>query len=220
MSNKGKRYGVCENFDACNKAKTGEKIELDELDDFICPECHSDLREIQVAKKLNRKWIGGAVMLVIGIALAIYFVCFRTPYVSKLSDNTPPADTLITDEGGKLQNPTGGEGEPQDSIDRKGELQESTGEGGVTEPHPEPLRIIDLGYATYEGPHKNGKPHGPGGKLTFKKNYTLDLKKMPAEYVEVKDGDYMIDVKFNNGRLVQGTIYFTNGTHKWISIGL
>lgn len=79
MSNKGKRYGVCENFEKCNKAKAGEKIELDELDDFICPECHSDLREVQPVKGTNWKLIGGvAALVILGGGAATYFALSPT----------------------------------------------------------------------------------------------------------------------------------------------
>ena len=77
---------------------------------------------------------------------------------------------------------------------------------------------VNLGYATYDGPRQNGKPHGMGGTLTFTSSYQLDLKKMPAEYVNLNKGDYITNTKFINGRLVQGQIHFTNGSQKWINI--
>lgn len=77
---------------------------------------------------------------------------------------------------------------------------------------------VNLGYATYEGPRRNGRPHGIGGKLTFKASHVIDLKKMPAEYVNAHAGDYMVNVKFDNGRLVQGELHCTDGTRKWINI--
>lgn len=78
--------------------------------------------------------------------------------------------------------------------------------------------FINLGYATYEGPQKNGKPHGIGGKLTFKTKHTIDLKKVPAAYLDVQPGEYMENVKFDNGRLIQGELHRKDGTRKWIHI--
>lgn len=77
---------------------------------------------------------------------------------------------------------------------------------------------INLGYATYEGPQSNGKPHGIGGKLTFKAKHSIDLKKMPAEYLEVQAGEYIENTKFDNGRLIQGELHRKDGTRKWIHI--
>lgn len=77
---------------------------------------------------------------------------------------------------------------------------------------------INLGYATYEGPQQNGKPHGIGGKLTFKAKHSIDLKKMPAEYLEVQAGEYIENTKFDNGRLIQGELHRKDGTRKWIHI--
>lgn len=77
---------------------------------------------------------------------------------------------------------------------------------------------INLGYASYEGPQSNGKPHGIGGKLTFKTKHSIDLKKMPAEYLEVQAGEYIENTKFDNGRLIQGELHRKDGTRKWIHI--
>ncbi len=77
---------------------------------------------------------------------------------------------------------------------------------------------INLGYATYEGPQSNGKPHGIGGKLTFKTKHSIDLKKMPTEYLEVQAGEYMENTKFDNGKLIQGELHRKDGTRKWIHI--
>ena len=77
---------------------------------------------------------------------------------------------------------------------------------------------VDLGYAIYDGPRKNGKPNGIGGTVTFKRAYSIDLKKAPAEYIDVYKGDKIVNTKFIDGRLVQGEIHFTDGTRKWINI--
>ena len=92
---------------------------------------------------------------------------------------------------------------------------------GPTPPPPPPC--LDLGYAEYCGPTKvvNGKrvPHGLGGDLEYKRNYDIDLKKASGEIVSVKKGDRMRNCKFDNGRLVQGLIVFSNGEQRWITIG-
>ena len=92
---------------------------------------------------------------------------------------------------------------------------------GINPPPPPPC--LDLGYAEYCGPTKavNGKrvPHGLGGDLEFKGYHKIDLKKASGEFVEVNRGDRMRNCKFDNGRLVQGLIIFSNGEQRWITIG-
>ncbi len=77
----------------------------------------------------------------------------------------------------------------------------------------------NLGYGSYEGPMQGGKPHGIGGVIRFTRSYTIDLKKANGETVEVNAGDYMDNVKMNQGRLVQGMLHRSNGGTRWIIIG-
>lgn len=41
------RKGRCTNYDGCSKADKDEILEIDELDDFVCPECGHELEEIR-----------------------------------------------------------------------------------------------------------------------------------------------------------------------------
>lgn len=96
----------------------------------------------------------------------------------------------------------------------------TTSQGGQTGGGGTSITTIDLGYATYYGPiNTSRQPHGLGGELKFKRNYEIDLKKASGERVAVKVGDIMRNCKFDNGRLVQGLVVFSNGEQRWITIG-
>ena len=45
------RKGKCINFGNCAKADNHEIIELSFTEDFVCPECNSDLQEIKTKKR-------------------------------------------------------------------------------------------------------------------------------------------------------------------------
>lgn len=281
MSKNGKRYGVCENFDNCSNAKSRKVIELDELDDFICPECHSELHEIKKEGGIKPKLIiiiAALVVLLGGGGAAAYLLYFNQPKVKEICLNKTKAeielpegffsflyDTLTVTSNPKIDDVKyvwsssneelasvtdgvvaikDGNGEvtirvaladnpqikdsclytityqPSDSYDEESDLDDET-EGGGSVVIEEPLNTpgkVDLGYAIYDGPRKNGKPNGMGGTVTFKRAYSIDLKKAPAEYVDVYKGDKIVNAKYIDGRLVQGEIHFTDGTRRWINI--
>ena len=280
MSKNGKRYGVCENFDNCSNAKSRKVIELDELDDFICPECHSELHEIKKEGGIKPKLIiiiAALVVLLGGGGAAAYLLYFNQPKVKEICLNKTKAeielpegffsflyDTLTVTSNPKIDDAKyvwsscneelasvtdgvvaikDGNGEvtirvaladnpqikdscvytityqPSDSYDEESDLDETEEDGSVSK--EELLNTpgkVDLGYAIYDGPRKNGKPNGMGGTVTFKRAYSIDLKKAPAEYVNVYKGDKIVNAKFIDGRLVQGEIHFTDGTRRWINI--
>ena len=281
MSKNGKRYGVCENFDNCSNAKSRKVIELDELDDFICPECHSELHEIKKEGGIKPKLIiiiAALVVLLGGGGAAAYLLYFNQPKVKEICLNKTKAeielpegffsflyDTLTVTSNPKIDDVKyvwsssneelasvtdgvvaikDGNGEvtirvaladnpqikdsclytityqPSDSYDEESDLDDET-EGGGSVVIEEPLNTpgkVDWGYAIYDGPRKNGKPNGMGGTVTFKRAYSIDLKKAPAEYVDVYKGDKIVNAKYIDGRLVQGEIHFTDGTRRWINI--
>ena len=78
---------------------------------------------------------------------------------------------------------------------------------------------LNLGYGTYEGPINNGEAHGLGGTITFTIPYTIDLKNANGDVVEVGPGDQLINVKMNNGRIIQGLLKRADGSQRWIIIG-
>lgn len=80
------------------------------------------------------------------------------------------------------------------------------------------VQINWRGVATYEGYVKNGQPDGVGGKLTFFRNYQLDLKDVEGNRLDIKSGETIENTKFENGNLRQGELHRNNGTRKWFNI--
>lgn len=76
-----------------------------------------------------------------------------------------------------------------------------------------------VGFGTYEGPLKGGKPHGVGGTIRVSRSYIIDLKKANGQTVEVGPGDVLNSVKMENGRFVQGQLKRADGSQRWIIIG-
>lgn len=74
-------------------------------------------------------------------------------------------------------------------------------------------------YGTYSGPRDaSGRPHGVGGEVRITRSYSLDLKKSPAEHVQLNSGDKIVNTKYLNGQLKQGEIVFSDGRRKWINL--
>ena len=68
-----------------------------------------------------------------------------------------------------------------------------------------PTTDLNLGYATYQGDMKNGKPHG-NGTLVFKSRHLIPGTK--DNYAEV--GEQVIGA-FRDGEINMGTLYQKNG---------
>jgi len=62
----------------------------------------------------------------------------------------------------------------------------------------------NLGYATFRGALKNGKPHDVNGRLVFKTSHIIDSRDLKGRVAE--PGDYVIG-EFSDGHLVQGIWY-------------
>ena len=79
------RTGQCMNIGNCPKANSRETIEINIGEEFICPECRGNLREIK--KKPFPWWIVIAAVVVAGLGTGAYFIFTG-------SGNTPPTVTL------------------------------------------------------------------------------------------------------------------------------
>lgn len=168
-----KKIGICRNIDCDNYKKT---IEVEPGGEFECPLCHQPLQEAEGGRKRKVKdedggdkkpWrIIGAIVVVAALAGGGYYFMGNSP---KDKDNVPVVDSTAVDVQ-KEKVPA----EDTVQIDSS-ELDVPPVEEATEEPKkkdPTPVLIngrgtVDLGYATYTGDLKNGKPHGYG-KLTYK----------------------------------------------------
>lgn len=67
---------------------------------------------------------------------------------------------------------------------------------------------INLGYGTWYGAVKNGKPHGKG-KLVFSSQHKVDRK----TEIMANPGDYF-DAVYENGQLISGSLFDNSGNKK------
>ena len=74
---------------------------------------------------------------------------------------------------------------------------------------------LDLGYAVWNGPVKNGKPNGDG-IMKFKSSHRIDSRDPSGNVAEA--GDY-IDGTYVNGHLDQGTWHKAGGGSEYLLIG-
>lgn len=193
-----KKTGICINFGGCAKAKAKEQQEA-EVTNFVCEECGKPLREVRSTPPTgpNKKLIAiiaAVVLLVAGVGGYFAF--------SGGDD---------TNNGG---NPVGIE-QPQPGGGSE-ENPQPAGNGGETKPVANPN---DLGWAVYDGPMNNGKPHGSGGTLTVKKDYSIDLKDANGTKVDVEKGDKIVSTIFKNGKFTYGELHRKNGERKPLNIG-
>ena len=79
----------------------------------------------------------------------------------------------------------------------------------------EEKNYLDLGYAVWRGPVKNGNPNGDG-IMKFKSSHRIDSRDPAGNVAEA--GDY-IDGTYVNGHLDQGTWHKSSGGSEYLLIG-
>lgn len=73
-----------------------------------------------------------------------------------------------------------------------------------------------LKCGVYEGPMSGRTPNGIGGEIKVTRSYSIDLKNVDHETIEISAGDKIIQTKFKDGVLLQGQLIRSNGERKWI----
>jgi hypothetical protein len=76
-------------------------------------------------------------------------------------------------------------------------------------------KTLNLGYAVWHGPVKNGKPNGDG-VMRFNSSHRIDSRDPAGNMAEA--GDY-IDGTYVNGHLDQGTWHKSSGGTEYLVIG-
>lgn len=190
-----KKTGICINFGGCAKAKAKEQQEA-EVTNFVCEECGKPLREVRSATTTgpNKK-------LIAIIAAVVLLICAGGAYFAFSGGG----DTATSDGGDSIV------------VNPGKETAQSNG-GEVSKPKTT-TNPNDLGWAVYDGPMNNGKPHGSGGTLTVKKDYSIDLKDANGTKVDVEKGDKIVSTIFKNGKFTYGELHRKNGERKPLNIG-
>ena len=165
-----KKIGICKNIDCDNYNK---RVEIEFGGEFECPLCHQPLKEgkaISDEEKEKKKkkvlMIVGGLIVVAAIAISVILSMGKEPKGDD-SVNFPVEESVV-----------------KDSADVEEVLVEEPASESVSEPEatkepeattPQVLDgkgTIDLGYGTYHGDLKNGKPHGYG-TITYKEKHQI-----------------------------------------------
>lgn len=181
------RYGICLS-DSCQKCKDKTVQIITGRKDFVCEECGKPLREVPrpltAWEKHGKKVIGGVVALaVIGGATA-YFTLGGSDNAKDAKDKpqaeqtqqTEPKDTVKQDsaqtvkvEPVKEDVPKPDEPKPEPAKEKNGKKEDAKEKSTTTATSGTSVAgtgSVRLGYGTYRGETRNGKPHGHG-TITF-----------------------------------------------------
>lgn len=149
------------------------------------------------------------ILLLVAIAITCFF-CFKpSPKSAPQPEPTPIPDTIPAPEPTPTPIPPQPEPEPEPVPTPE------PAPNPTPQPDPTPTPIppkpvvssgtLDLGYATWQGGIKNGKPDGKG-RLTFTSTHSVDRRSS----VDANIGDYF-DATYDNGSLISGKLYDSNG---------
>lgn len=197
--------GICKNYDECDLAS--EKVVQEaEKTNFVCKECGKPLYAVpgggDTGGGLNKGLLAAiAAAVVLGGGVGGYFA---------FSGDDAPAEKPGVEE------PVPPQPEPVPSPVAD-PVAEPEGDPKVT-PQPSPSQVVtkDLGYAVWTGKMKNGKMHDTQGTLTFKSAHIIDSRDDKQRTANA--GDKVIGT-FENGHLVQGRWYKSDGNSESIILG-
>lgn len=194
-----KKVGTCVNID-CDNYK--QDVEVEPGGEFECPICHQPLREKATGPAPDpdprmRILLIVAAVLVLGgggYGLYSYLNGDKEPETvveqpKPVAPETPEDTATVAPEEPKVATP-----EPK-RVDPKPTTPQ-TGRG-----------TVDLGYGTYTGDLKNGKPHGYG-TITYKK----EQKIVPSKDFVAQPGD-TFEGEFRDGR-ISGLGYWNHNGNK------
>lgn len=194
-----KKVGTCVNID-CDNYK--QDVEVEPGGEFECPLCHQPLREKATGPAPDpdprmRILLIVAAVLVLGgggYGLYSYLNGDKEPETvveqpKPVAPETPKDTATVAPEEPKVATP-----EPK-RVDPKPTTPQ-TGRG-----------TVDLGYGTYTGDLKNGKPHGYG-TITYKK----EQKIVPSKDFVAQPGD-TFEGEFRDGR-ISGLGYWNHNGNK------
>lgn len=182
--------GICKNYDNCDLA--AEKVVQEaEKTNFVCSECGKPLYAVSDGPQSAgpNKKLLAAVVAVLALGGGI------VGYFASSGDKEPQGKT--GEKGGKE---TGFVTDNLIGTDTLIVLPDGA----------------DLGYAVWTGKMKNGKMHDSQGTLTFKSSHIIDSRDDKQRTAHA--GDKVIGT-FENGHLVQGRWYKSDGNSESIILG-
>ena len=230
------KKGKCTNYDGCTKADRDEIIEVDEFDDFVCPECGKPLEALESRKKKKKNdkdknkmlFIIGGSVVALGIIGAIVFALIGSKEkeeIKPFETETAPADSVdvkkdeVTNRNDTLVIKIEGqqEGEEAEAVQEVPAVKETPVAKPVAPAKPAATTPAQpsthkLGYGTWTGGMKNGQPHGTG-TLTYSTSRTIDERDSKGRVAQ--PGEYVVG-EWDNGHLVQGRWFKNDGSKEAI----
>ena len=224
---KNKEYR-CLNVGNCDKATKKEKFSIPEGEDLKCPECGSEMVQEVKGGGLPVWLIAVIAVVVIGAGV----IAFMPKSGEKAETEEPTVEQIEEEEEDYTETD-----EPEDDGNGEDEVvpdtvfvqttdtvvleRVDTVEKVVTKTvtaQSNHLTNYNLGWGLYTGPAQSGKPHGTG-EVKVTKSYSIDLKS-GGKTIDVNNGDRITSARFKEGKLVGGTVVFSNGTTKKFNIGV
>lgn len=194
-----KKVGTCVNID-CDNYK--QDVEVEPGGEFECPICHQPLREKATGPAPDpdprmRILLIVAAVLVLGgggYGLYSYLNGDKEPETvveqpKPVAPETPKDTATVAPEEPKVVTPEPKRVDPKPTTPQNGR------------------GTVDLGYGTYTGDLKNGKPHGYG-TITYKK----EQKIVPSKDFVAQPGD-TFEGEFRDGR-ISGLGYWNHNGNK------
>lgn len=182
-----KRIGTCVNLDCDNYKK---EVEIEAGADFECPLCHQPLKEKNSKQGGGKSGNnGGKSGLIAGIIALIICAGGLGAYFMMSGDETEEPIEVEKTQPMIVS-------EPVDTAEMKSESVIEKPAKEISAPKVVNGKgSVDLGYATYVGDLKNGKPHGYG-TLTYKKSQQI----VPSKDYIASPGD-TFEGEFRDGRI-------------------
>lgn len=201
------RYGICLNDKDCSKCKAKEVQQINARKEFVCEECGKPLRECPPPRSFWDKYgkliIAAAIVVIaVIVAVCVMFIPSGKTEPESLGEDTIKVDSTKVDTT------------KVDTVKVEPVVQEPTTEP-EPEKDPEPIvepkpvtnptyGTVNLGYGTYTGDLKNGKPHGHGIITYTKSTKIVNSKDFIANPGDTFEGD------FRDGRISGGIGYWSH----------
>ncbi len=212
-----KKY-KCVNFGGCENAKKKTVFEIPLGEKLICPVCKKDM--IVEVKGIDWKKIAiiaGTIIVVVGLVLFFLRGRGNAPVppgggtgggdTIQVAPQKPGIDSLAVDSGQQARQ------EPEDTL-TPAEARPA-GDGDVQE-DPNPRMVVDLGYGTYTGRLKDGKPHDPNGTIVYKQAHQIEARDVHGRVAQPGD---RVSGNFEDGHLINGTWFKKDGNREPLTIG-
>ena len=183
----------------------------------------------------GKMWIAVlAAVLVIGGAVFFFFpsseesvhvaasVTNEQPVMQETPPSTPDVSSVVAPKPEPLEEPRDEQAvqpEPAKSEEAAPKTESNKTSTKATTAEAAPKKQagpLDLGYATWSGSVKNGKPDGEG-TLTFKQSHIIESRDPDKKKAQAGE---RVEGTFNNGHLEHGTWYKNDGEKEYLLIGM